>query len=252
MDDLVSIIITNYKKEEFLVKAIESCLSQTHQNIEVLVIDDASDSGALGLLKTLKDDRLRFICTSTNYGHYACCNYAIDQSFGDFVTFLGADDIIDRDHIEYLLSNLILGDFLAVLSRAIRYDITGQELSPPVLCEASILFRKQEIVGALGYFHMVRAAADSEFRLRIKKFFGHRVGHLNRVTYRALETNNGITKKGKYKMGSIERENYVRWFRDFHKTSELDKLFYDYKSPPGDVPSHCNFDINTFKEENLK
>ena len=140
----VSIIITNYKKERFLKKAILSCLTQSYKNIEVIVVDDCSDRAkSLGIAKSIGNNKVRYVCTSRNYGHYACCNYAMDKASGKYITFLGADDTINKDHIKNLLIGLTQHKLAGICSLYTRYDKNGNKVGKSGrLCEASILFEK--------------------------------------------------------------------------------------------------------------
>jgi glycosyltransferase involved in cell wall biosynthesis len=225
----VSIIITNYKKELFLKKAILSCLNQSYKNIEIIVIDDGSDvEASLSIAKNIGSNKIRYIYTSRNYGHYACCNYAIDQSTGKYVTFLGGDDTMERHHIKDLLAGLTKHKLAGVCSLYARYDKNGRKTKEGV-CEASIFFEKNRFIKDIGYFHMVRCAADTEYRERAIKYYGaNKFKVLKRNSYKALYLPDSLTRSRGTGAGSPGRVKYVKQFRENLKTSKLNDLRFDY------------------------
>ena len=252
---LVSIVITNYKKEKYLSSAIKSCLAQSYKNIEILVVDDcSSESSSLKIARKLNDGRIRYFYTSRNYGHYACANYAMDSARGKYVTFLGADDTISKDHILDLFKTLIYNKLVAVCGMYSRYDIKGNVVKKPRLCEASIFFDRKRVLKDIGYFHMVRCAADSEYRCRIQKFYSSKkIAMLIRLSYKALFIEGCLTDASNVKTGEKVRRIYSSRYNKFHKNSNRDNLFYCYKLNkktfrfPDKILVN-NFDISTFKE----
>lgn len=226
--DKVSVIITNYKKEKRLKYAIRSVKNQIYKNLEIIVIDDNSNrKKSLNIARQLNDGRIRYIYTKVNYGHYACANYAMDLANGKYITFLGADDTMSPDHIGNLLKAITSFDLRAVCSRREKYDLNGNLLSSGILCEASILFPKK-LLNYIGYFHMVRFGADSEFRNRIIKKYGkNKFGLLNLSTYKATLMPNSLTSSYITGKKSLDRTNYIR---DFKNNFKKNNLFFDYKN----------------------
>ena len=91
----VSVIIPAYNAENFISKAIESVLSQTFQDFEILVIDDGSTDQT-------KEVVAQYVCQfsekvqyyyQTNKGPAAARNFGIAKAGGDFVSFLDSDDV---------------------------------------------------------------------------------------------------------------------------------------------------------------
>ncbi|NJO03784.1 MAG: glycosyltransferase family 2 protein [Bacteroidia bacterium] len=54
MSDLVSVIITAYNAEKFIAEAIESVLNQTHQNLELILVNDGSRDATLEIMKSTR------------------------------------------------------------------------------------------------------------------------------------------------------------------------------------------------------
>lgn len=88
---LVSAIITTHNRKELLVRAMDSVMNQTYPEIELIVVDDASDDGTAELCK---DKKLKYIYipkSESRGGNYAR-NLGIKASRGDYCAFLDDDD----------------------------------------------------------------------------------------------------------------------------------------------------------------
>ncbi len=102
---LVSIIIPFYNREDFLSDAIDSVLSQTYENWELMLIDDGSKDKSFEIAKNYSEKHPRKIKVLThengqNRGASASRNLGIKNSKGGFITFLDSDDIYFPDTIE--------------------------------------------------------------------------------------------------------------------------------------------------------
>lgn len=89
---LVSVIIPTYNREETVSRAIDSVLEQTHDDLEVLVVDDGSTDGTVAVLESYDDDRVRPIYHETNQGANVARNTGIEHARGRYVAFLDSDD----------------------------------------------------------------------------------------------------------------------------------------------------------------
>lgn len=102
-----SVIIPVHNKFPHLERSINSVLNQTYQNLEILIIDDASSDGSEEKIKEFKDPRIKiFTRTTPGPGGYAARNLGISHAEGDYITFLDSDDEWTLDHL-YRMSNLI-------------------------------------------------------------------------------------------------------------------------------------------------
>ncbi len=108
MSPLISIIIPTYNAEQFIGRALQSAVSQSYRNLEILVVDDGSQDGTAELVRSFGDSRIVY-SYQTNAGQGNARNNAIEKCKGDYVTFLDADDYyaphkVERQ-LEFLLSN---------------------------------------------------------------------------------------------------------------------------------------------------
>ena len=103
----VSIIIPAYNVDNYIFRALESCINQTHENIEIIVIDDGSTDNTYEVAKKYAQlDRRIFVCQQENSGVSSARNYALDLCSSDYVVFLDSDDWIEPNTIEVLLKTL--------------------------------------------------------------------------------------------------------------------------------------------------
>ncbi len=96
---LVSIIIPLYNAESYISESIESVLSQTYQNIELLVINDGSTDNSFRIAKEYESDKV-IIIDQQNKGASAARNLGLQLSKGEFVKFFDADDLMNPEMIE--------------------------------------------------------------------------------------------------------------------------------------------------------
>lgn len=108
---LISIIVAVYNAEKYLKKCLDSIISQSYCNLEIILVDDGSTdhSGEICDSYVANDSRIKVIHQS-NRGPSMARNNAIDCCNGDFITFVDADDTIAPQYIETLYTNLINAD----------------------------------------------------------------------------------------------------------------------------------------------
>ena len=97
----VSVIVPVYKVEKYIGKCIESILSQTFKDFELILVDDGSpdSSGAICDQYAQKDSRIQVI-HKTNGGVSSARNVGISKSNGEWLCFVDSDDTVDKDYIE--------------------------------------------------------------------------------------------------------------------------------------------------------
>ena len=97
---MISIIVPVYNVEKYLRKCIDSILSQTYSDFELLLIDDGSKdaSGKFCDEYALKDSRIR-VFHKENGGVSSARNLGIEQAKGEWITFIDSDDWVDADYL---------------------------------------------------------------------------------------------------------------------------------------------------------
>lgn len=104
---LVSIVMPNYNGEKFLRETIESVLSQTYTNWELLFVDDCSTDNSLELIKSFRDERIRVYQNETNSGAAVSRNTALREAKGKWIAFLDSDDLWVPEKLEEQLKFMV-------------------------------------------------------------------------------------------------------------------------------------------------
>ncbi len=98
-DPLVSIVIPTFNRRRFIVDAIDSGLSQSHANCQIIVVDDGSRDGTADFLRDTYGERIVLI-EQANLGPGIARNCGIAAADGEFIHFLDADDQLHRRKVE--------------------------------------------------------------------------------------------------------------------------------------------------------
>ncbi len=130
MNNLVSIITPNYNSNEFILRAYNCILSQTHMNWEWIVIDDCSDDKG-AFLETLEksDSRVKLIKFDQNRGAAAARNAGIDAAKGNFIAFLDMDDFWIPEKLEESLGFMTQHNVHFVFSNYKKFQTTTSRTS---------------------------------------------------------------------------------------------------------------------------
>lgn len=89
---LVSVVIPTYNRGYLIERTINSVLSQTYTNFELLIVDDASTDNTEQIISNIHDKRLNYIRLEQNTNGTKPRNIGIQNSKGDFIAFLDSDD----------------------------------------------------------------------------------------------------------------------------------------------------------------
>ncbi|HFI0238029.1 TPA: glycosyltransferase family 2 protein [Streptococcus suis] len=101
---LISVIVPIYNAENYLTQCLDSIIGQTYQNLEIILIDDASTDNSPTICQDYqaRDSRIRLIRKAENQGVSDSRNLGLHNASGDFVTFVDSDDYLNLDMIERL------------------------------------------------------------------------------------------------------------------------------------------------------
>ncbi|WP_316569221.1 glycosyltransferase [Neobacillus sp. YIM B06451] len=104
----ISIIITIYQVEQYLVRCIDSVLNQTFKDFELILVDNGSTDGSSHICNKYKqkDSRIKFI--QKNHGSIASGrNFGLKHAKGEFIQFMDADDSIDAGMLEKMHQSIV-------------------------------------------------------------------------------------------------------------------------------------------------
>ena len=138
MLEKVSIIVPMYNAEKTIKTCIESIISQTYKNIEIIVINDGSIDQSLDLVKNFDDSRINLI-TIENSGPSLARNLGIKKATGTYVQFVDSDDYLEPDMTEFLVNEIIKKDCDWVID---GYYIHNNDRIRPILFKKRIYENK--------------------------------------------------------------------------------------------------------------
>ena len=134
MDGVISVIVPVYNVERYLPQCLESILSQSYQQLEVILIDDGSrdHSGDICDDYAKRDDRI-VVIHQKNGGAAAAKNTGLRAATGEYLSFVDSDDFLDPDVYAYMV-DLLRSQNADVVQCAIRdvyQDMTQDQIVKP-------------------------------------------------------------------------------------------------------------------------
>jgi len=125
---LVSILLCTYNGERFVSEQIESILTQSYKNFELVIVDDASSDNTYGICEKMakKNKSIRLYRNDNNLGLNKNFEKAIKLAKGQYIAFSDQDDIWESNKIEILLDLLHSNTDVLVYCNSEMIDETGQ------------------------------------------------------------------------------------------------------------------------------
>lgn len=148
----VTVIVPVYNVEKFLSQCIESIISQTFKNLEIILVNDGSTDNTDKIAEEYaKEDKRIKIIHKTNEGVSIARNIGIDASNGDYVCFVDGDDFIQPDYVEYLLNMAIENNANIALTTEMYTTFHGDKfpLDPK---DSPILLSGEDAAEAILYY----------------------------------------------------------------------------------------------------
>ncbi len=180
----ISVIIPTYNRVEFVQKAVESVLNQTHKDFELIIVDDGSEDNTKEIISSFHDERIKYYY-QFNRGPGPARNEGIKKSSGKYLAFLDSDDVWVSEkletqlnemkkHAEYFLSHTEELWYKGVrqikplkMHRKRHGDIFEWSLK---LCSVSMstVMIKGELIDRIGYFDKnLEVCEDYDYWLRV-------------------------------------------------------------------------------------
>ena len=113
--DLISVIIPYYKKKNSILKTVNSVLNQIYQNFEIIIIYDDENNNDLNFINEIKnkDNRIFIIKNKKQMGAGNSRNIGINNSKGEFIAFLDADDTWKNDKLNKQINFMKINNYEA-------------------------------------------------------------------------------------------------------------------------------------------
>jgi len=141
---LVSVIMPAYNSADFIAESIQSVLQQTHQNWELLIIDDASPDNTISIIEEFKylDPRIKLFQNETNQGAGVARNAGIKAAQGAYIAFLDSDDLWLPEKLEVQLKFMQTHDLVMTYSSYYLIDENGKNLHKKVMALPTLTYKK--------------------------------------------------------------------------------------------------------------
>lgn len=186
----ISVIIITYNRANLLSKAITSVLNQSYQNLELIIIDDASTDNTELLVKNFTDNRIKYYKNDSNLGIAKSRNKGVSLANGEYVAMLDSDDYwLDCNKLQKQLDIFNQDEKIGLVGTGItcvndkgekikddifetRDDLIRQRiLLKNQFAQSSVLFKKEAFNLVSGYDKSLTVCEDLDLWLKIGKEF---------------------------------------------------------------------------------
>jgi glycosyltransferase involved in cell wall biosynthesis len=214
---LISVVLPVFNGEKFLSKSIESVLNQTHQNIELIIVNDNSNDNTLNIASQYaeKDSRVKIINNPVNKKLPASLNIGHNVAKGDFITWTSDDNFYETNTLKILLDHLLEKNAEVVYSNFTLIDDKDQKIREVTLSgienlifgnviSCCFMYRREVYQRNNGYNEAYFLIEDYDFWLRAalhSKFY-----HINRSLYNYRKHEESLTNQI-----TVDSEKNILW-----------------------------------------
>ncbi len=214
----VSVVMSTYNDALYIDKAVESILSQSHSNLELLIMVDGSTDNTIDILGNFNDPRMQ-VTVRENKGKATSLNELIESASGEYILIQDSDDISHPERIKVLLEKFLENPSLAMVQSGFSLIVgdkivapKGRDLSPAECKDIIAQYRLPELDPTL----MVKASVAKEFPFNPDYRIGQGIDFIFRVAekypmvvvssalyFYRYNTNSNTKKNASKKMGYL-------------------------------------------------
>lgn len=243
MKPYFTVVIPLYNKEKFILNTLDSVLSQSFENFEVIIVEDCSTDDSFQVISTIKSEKVTIIQHDFNKGLSASRNTGIRNAKSNYIAFLDADDLWQETFLEEI--HTLITKFPEAKLFATNYEEVYQNntvllpknnsdkleeqtiitdffeisLAQPLYCPSSLCVDKS-VFDTVGYYNeMIRFGEDVDFNIRANSSFKLAYSKKPLVQY-AMVSENQITH-------SLLGNKIITDF-DFYDTPEISNSLKKY------------------------
>ena len=143
--DLISFVIPVYNVESYLEECLESLVSQTYPNYEIIIVNDASTDGSYAIAKRYaeKYPYIRIVSHDRNRGLAAARNTGIGSARGTYIAFVDSDDYVSPNYLDGLYANISTNG--ADISICGRYFVFETQTGTKLIEDAREAFSRRRL-----------------------------------------------------------------------------------------------------------
>lgn len=171
VNQMISVAMATYNGARYIREQIDSILSQTIQNFEIVICDDCSMDDTWDILEeyAASDSRFRIFRNSGNVGFKKNFEKAISLCTGEYIALCDQDDIWEPDHLEQLLTHV--GDKMIACGDALMVDLDNQSMNMLLSYQESLDFVLDDDLKKAYSVYYFRSPYQGAGMLIRKKFF---------------------------------------------------------------------------------
>ena len=236
--NFISIIIPFYKKKKYIEETINSVLSQSFKNYEIIIVYDEENKDNLGFIELLKvkSDKIKILTNQRNQGAGNSRNIAIRESRGNFLAFIDADDMWHEDKLKLQLEFMdinqisashtsynIIDDEGKALSIRTAKDMTYCNLLKSCDIGLSTVILKKDLIKSDIIFPNLKTKEDYVLWLKISK---------NGTVFKGLDINLSSWRNSKNSLSSSTIRKLIDGFsvyRNFMKFGIIKSIYYLFR-----------------------
>lgn len=251
----VSVLLSVHNHENYVGKAIESVLSQTYQDWELIIIDDCSQDRSPDVVRQYEDERIQFYCLEENKGAILTFNELLKKATGEYIASLDSDDIWYDKKLEEQIAYLEQHEEMAACfswaefidEEGALYSATKKECDCDIrifsqenrtqaqclryffdngnyLCRSSVVLRSAVVDEIGGFDPRFRALHDYEYWVRLIQKYPIYVFQKPLVWYRRVSTgNNSLSAINMKNMTRVLNEHQMI---DYTMIKEMDRSIF--------------------------
>lgn len=210
---LLSIIIPTYNSERFISQTIQSIITQTHKNFELIIINDGSTDNSKEIIESFNDSRIKYYENPENKGIVFTRNYGLQLAKGDYIGMVDSDDIVYPEKFEEQIAFLEKNKDFGMVGSWVKFiDEDGKRLpgswklkASPEMIPSILLFRnyfvqssvisRKECISKFSFKYNFPTAQD--YLMWVEIIQNHKAWNLPKylIDYRVHK--GGITEKHK-------------------------------------------------------
>ena len=241
MSRLISIITPTFNSELYIVEMINSIISQTYKNWELIITDDCSSDETVSLIRNmmLLEKRIKLFTLSINSGSAIARNNSINNSSGEYLAFCDSDDIWRENklqsQIRFMIQHKLSFCFTAydiIDHEGIPLNITvdssqlgffkySDMLKKKATLGCSTVMLKKETYQDLLVMPNIRTGQDYAFWLKLLKNSNHHAYILPKILSKYRISPNSISRN---KFKKAKRQLFI--YRKIENINLLSSLYY--------------------------
>jgi len=185
----ITVIMPTYNRASLISRALKSVVNQTLNDLEVIVVDDASTDNTNNVVKNFSDTRVKYIRHSENKGGPSARNTGIEIAKGEFIAFLDDDDEWTPEKLEKQLSKFshchesiglvycgfdytILNQSIYTSTPNLRGNLFNRILETNIIGSVSLPLIRKDCFSQIGMFdESLESCQDWDFWIRLSKSY---------------------------------------------------------------------------------